>query len=198
MATSFRLLAVLTVIAAMGGTVAIAEEKSADEAAKRVKVKLEGITVLVPADWERGKPSNRLRLAQFQIPLAEGDTQPTELVVYHFGGAGGGVAPNIRRWINQFSGPGRASKVVKGTSPLGTYYLVDISGTYNMPVGPPIRRQTEELPNARMLAIILQVKDHGNYFFKLAGPDKSVSAQREALRASIQGDKKSEKAFELP
>lgn len=193
-----QLPATVILIASLAGSFVIADDKAADQAAKPEKVKLDGITLLVPANWEREKPSNRLRLAQFQIPLAEGDKQPTELVVYHFGGSGGGVAANIRRWINQFSGPGRTSKIVKGTSPLGAYYLVDISGTYNMPVGPPIRRQTKELPDARMLAIILQVKDQGNYFLKLAGPEKTVTAQARALRASIQGDKKSEEPYELP
>ena len=34
-----------------------------------------------PVSWKQGKPSNRLRLAQFEIPAAEGDNEAGELVV---------------------------------------------------------------------------------------------------------------------
>lgn len=175
-----------------------AQDKGAESTqSKSQEVKIDGLTLVVPAEWTREEPANRLRLAQFQMPKAEGDEQPTELVVSYFGGRAGGVDANVRRWIGQFASAGRTANVVKGESPQGTYYLVDISGTYNMPVGPPIRRQTKELPNARMLAIILQVEGRGNYFLKMAGPEKSVSAQRDALRASIRGDQESEKPYEV-
>ena len=188
-------LAALCVLAV--GLPAVAQDEAAEESKTSETIKLDGLTLLVPAEWEREAPSNRLRLAQFQVPRAEGESQPTEIVVYHFGGAAGGVDANIARWINQFTGQGRTADVKKGESPQGVYYLVDISGTYNMPVGPPIRRKTKELPDARMLGIILEIKDQGNYFLKMAGPEKSVGAQLEALRASIQGDKDSEQPYEL-
>lgn len=119
------------------------------------------------------------------------------MVVSYFGGTGGGVDANIERWIGQFAAEGRKSKVTKGDSKQGSYYFVDVTGTYNMPVGPPILRQSKALPDARMIGVILEVEGKGNYFLKLAGPGKSVSAQEEAMRASIGGDAKSEKPHEL-
>ena len=66
-----------------------------------------------------------------------------------------------------------------------------------MPIGPPIQGKTQEMPDSRMLGIILERENQGNYFLKMAGPDKTVAAQEDALRASIEGDKKSEKPYEV-
>jgi gluconolactonase len=170
---------------------------AADEKKEVREVKVEDITLSVPADWKQREASNQLRLAEFAIPPAEGDKEPTEMVVSHFGGGGGGVDANIDRWIGQFASDGRQAKVAKGESKQGAYYFVDIAGTYNMPVGPPILRQSKPLSDARMLGVILEVEGKGNYFLKMAGPEKTVSAQEEALRASIGGDAKSEKPHEL-
>jgi gluconolactonase len=184
----------LTVFACVLACYAVAAEDAKKEARE---VKVEDITLTVPADWKQQPPANRLRLAQFAVPNAEGDTEPTEMVVSHFGGTGGGIDANIERWVNQFASDGRKVKVSKGRAKQGAYYFVDVRGTYNMSIGPPIRQQTKAIPNARMLGVILEVADKGNYFLKLAGPEKTVSAQEDAMRASIGGDKKSEKPYEL-
>ena len=171
-----------------------------EEQAKTPKVrdvKVEDLVLKIPADWKQQPPANRLRLAQFDIPKAEGDEQPTEMVVSSFGGTGGGVDANIERWIGQFSNGGRKATIIKGKSELGTYYLANISGTYNMSIGPPIQGRTQAMPNFRMLGIIFEREGQGTYFLKMAGPDKSVAAQEDALRATIAGDKKTEKPYEL-
>ncbi|MGC1275150.1 MAG: hypothetical protein WBC44_15710 [Planctomycetaceae bacterium] len=175
---------------------AVAQEPESEQKGIR-EVKVEDITLTVPADWKQGRPSNRLRLAQFVIPAVEGDKQPTELVVSYFGGGGGGVDQNIERWIGQFAGEGKTTKVTTGASKQGAYHFVDVTGTYNMPVGPPILRKTEALPEARMLGVILEVEGKGNYFLKMAGPAKTVAAAEQALRTSFGGDSKSEKPYEL-
>jgi len=179
------------------GTAFSADEKPKTDGKDVRDVKVEDIVLKIPADWKQQPPANRLRLAQFDIPKAEGDEQPTEMVVSSFGGTGGGADANIERWIGQFSSAGRKATVTKGASKLGPYYLVNISGTYNMSIGPPIQGKTQAMPNSRMLGIILERENAGNYFLKMAGPDKTVSAQEEALRASIEGDKKSEKPYEV-
>lgn len=175
---------------------AVAQEPEPKQEGSR-EIKVEDITLTVPADWKQERPSNRLRLAQFVIPAAEGDKQPTELVVSYFGGGGGGVDQNIERWIDQFAGEGKTAKVTTGTSKQGKYHFVDITGTYNMPIGPPILRKTEALPEARMLGVILEVEGKGNYFLKMAGPAKTVAAAEKSLRTSFGGDPDSEKPYEL-
>lgn len=160
-------------------------------------VKVEDLALAVPEDWVQQPPANKLRLAQFEIPKAEGDSDASELVVSHFGGGGGGAQANVERWVQQFLPKERAAKVTTGTSPQGEYIFVDITGTYKKPIGPPIAGKFEELPNARMLGVIINIKGKGNYFLKLAGPSKSVSAAVDALRNSFGGNAKDEKEYKF-
>ena len=159
---------------------------------KTKKVMAKDITLNVPTTWKQSPASNNLRTAQFAIPKVEGDRDDAELVVYFFGGAGGGVNANLERWSGQFQPGGKKQKIYKGESKQGEYYLLDITGVYNKPIGPPINRQTNPTPGYQMLAVVLMVKDKGNYFLKLTGPQKTVAAASEALRVAIDADLKKE------
>lgn len=156
--------------------------------------KVGDITLKTPTSWKQSEPTSNLRLAQFEIPAAEGDKESAELAIFSFGG-GGGVQANIDRWIDQFNAEGRKSKVTSGKSAIGEYVIADVTGTYKKPVGPPILRKTEAMPGARMLAVILAVEGKGNYFLKLTGENATVSAAAEAFRTSFGGKEADEKAF---
>jgi hypothetical protein len=184
-------------------TFAQADEKAADKteakkkAVKTVEVEIKGgLKINVPETWKQGKPSSRLRLAQFAIPKAKGDTEDGELALFNFG-AGGGAKANIDRWVGQFHAAEREVKVKEGALEAGRYFFVEISGTYNKPIGPPIARQTKATPGSRMLGVILGVEDKGIYFFKMTGPDKTVAAQAAALKRSFGADAKKEKEVAL-
>ena len=159
---------------------------------KTKKVMAKDITLNVPTTWKQSPASNNLRTAQFAIPKVEGDRDDAELVVYFFGGAGGGVNANLERWSGQFQPGGKKQKIYKGESKQGEYYLLDITGVYNKPIGPPINRQTNPTPGYQMLAVVLMVKDKGNYLLKLTGPQKTVAAASKALRLAIDADLKKE------
>ncbi|MBA63825.1 MAG: hypothetical protein CMJ76_15840 [Planctomycetaceae bacterium] len=161
-------------------------------AEKTKKVAAKDITLNVPTTWKQSPASNNLRTAQFAIPKVEGDKDDAELVVYFFGGAGGGVNANLERWSGQFQPGGKKQKIYKGQSKQGEYYLLDVTGVYNKPIGPPINRQTNPTPGYKMLAVVLMVKDKGNYFLKLTGPQKTVSSVSNALRIAIDADLKKE------
>lgn len=161
------------------------------------KVKIDDISLTVPKSWKKSQPTSRLRKAQFLLPGEKNSNVKTEFVVYFFGGAGGGVDANLKRWIGQFSAKGRSSKMFSGVSSQGKYWLVDISGTYQKPIGPPIRGKKVAVPNARMLAVILEVKGKGNYFFKLGGSQKTIDKAAKAFRASFGGDSEKEKPYKL-
>ena len=166
--------------------------------AKTKTIKIDDLQMTIPITWKQKTPSRRLRKAQFAIPAAKGDKKAVDLFVYEFDGGGGSVSANVRRWIGQFQARGRKVKVTQGVAPQGKYTLVDITGTYNEPVGPPIRRQTKPLPNARMLAVILEVKKAGKvYYIKFPGSGKTVSANAAAFRASIGADAKKETEWKL-
>jgi gluconolactonase len=148
------------------------------------EVKIEDLKLTVPASWKQQPPSNNLRLGQFEIPAAEGDKEPAELTIFNFG-AGGGVKANIDRWVEQFQPDDRKTKSTQGKCSLGDYVLVDVSGTYKKPVGPPRLGKTEPMPGARMLGVILSVEKKGLYFLKLTGPEKTVAAAAGGIRTSI-------------
>lgn len=171
---------------------------AADEAKESTKVKsvkVKDLVLAVPETWAQKPAANSLRLAQFEIPKAEGDEEKSELVISSFGGAGGGTQANIDRWIQQFQPKERNAKITTGTSPQGEYIFVDITGTYKKPIGPPIAGKFEELPDARMLGVMISIKGKGIYFLKLAGPKKTVSAAAAALRTTFGGVEKEEKEY---
>jgi len=173
---------------------------AADDAPATRSVEIDSFELSIPETWKQTQPSpaqRRFRKAQFEIPQADGDADPAELVIYHFGPqGGGGVDANLQRWIGQFDASGRKAKKTSGESPLGEYVLVDIAGTYNKPIGPPIRQQTQPMPGARMLGVILHAKKGGNYFFKLTGAEKTVTGAVDGFRASFGAKADSEQDYE--
>ena len=179
------------------GAVAITSSAVSAEDAKAVAMKIGDIELKVPSNWKKEAPSNNLRLAQFVIPAAEGDDDTGELVISSFGGTGGGVKANVERWIGQFENEGRKAKVTHGVSPQGKYVMVDISGIYKKPIGPPIRRQTKSVAGSRMMAVILQVEGKGFYFLKLTGLEKTVEAAAKPLRTSFSGDASKEEPLDF-
>ena len=137
-----------------------------------------------------------MRLAQFEIPAVKGDSEPGEFVVFFFQGGGGGVDANLSRWIDQFDPKGRKANITRGKSTQGNYYLADITGAFNKPVGPPVRRRSKRVPGSRALAAILQASD-GNYYIKLTGPEKTVSSVARQYRAAFGGKAADEKQYKL-
>ena len=110
--------------------------------------------------------------------------KPAELSIFAFP-SGGTVAQQVQRWRGQFETAGRKLKGSRGKSQLGEYVFVQISGTYKKPDGPPIQRRTTPMPGARMLVMMVAVDGKGNYFFKLVGPDKTISANSKAFRKAL-------------
>ena len=164
---------------------------------KTVQVEIKGgLKLTVPENWKQSQPESRLRLAQFAIPAAEGDDEEGELALFNFG-FGGSAKANIDRWVEQFQAEEREVKITEGATDTGKYFFVDISGTYNKPVGPPIARQSKPASGYRMLGVILGIEDKGIYFLKMTGQDKTVAAQASALRASFSADAKKEKEVNL-
>jgi len=171
---------------------------NADEAKKKasetVEVKLKDLVLNLPKAWSESDIVSQMRLATYEITPVNGDKEKAELVVSTFGG---GVAMNLERWVGQFDGEGREVTIRKGMVGENAYHIANISGTYRKPVGPPVLGKTEAAKGYRMLGVILQVKGKGQYFLKLTGPDATVKAQEDALRASFGGKKDSEEDYEI-
>jgi len=169
------------------------EDKAAPPAAKTREVKMRFLTLDVPESWKQRESTSDMRLGELEIPAAEGDKEPADLIVYYFGAQGAGSRKaNIDRWIGQFEAGGRDAKVLAGKARAGEYSLVDVTGTYQKPVGPPVARKTTPLPGARMLAIILATKE-GDVYLKLTGPAKTVARAAADVRRAIGADPAAEK-----
>lgn len=193
------------VSAALLSTAAFAEEKDAKKDAKAAKkvetveVTVDDLKLSIPKTWKTVKPSSSMRKGQFSIPAAKGEKDAVDYVIFQFGGGGGGIGANVRRWINQFEAKGRKAKITKGKCPQGFYILVDITGTYNMSVGPPIQRKTKKVDNARMVSVILAVEAKKKvYYIKTAGGAKTVDANVDAIRGTFGGDASKEEELKPP
>ena len=197
-----RMLILTACVAVALTSAARADEKAAKETGEKatvetVEVKLKDLTLNLPKSWSQSDVVNSMRLATYDIPAVEGDEGKGELAVSTFGGDGGGVGPNIERWVGQFEADGREVTIKQGKVGETVYHVADISGTYLKPVGPPILRKSEPTKGQRMLGVIVQLKGKGVYFLKLTGPDKTVKAQAEALRASFGAKSEGEEDYEL-
>jgi hypothetical protein len=132
--------------------------------------------VVVPAGWVEQTPTSSMRKAQFSLPRVEGDSEDAELVAFYFGqGQGGSVEANIDRWIGQISQPdGSSSKEKAKTNSREVagkkVTLVDVSGTYSN----TMMSNTSPRPGYRMLAAVIETGE-GPWFFKLVGPEKTVT-----------------------
>ena len=162
-----------------------------------VDVKISELDLKLPKSWKQSDATLPMRLATFEVPASEGDKENGEFVVYSFPGGGGGVDKNIDRWVGQFGAEGREAVVRQGKAGENEYFIANISGTYMKPDGPPILRKTKETPGYRMISVILDLKAKGVYFLKLTGPDATVAAQLDAVRASFSGKLEDEKEYEF-
>src|SRR6266404_2072893 len=87
-----------------------------------------------PGGWLSETPSSSMRVAQYRLPAAEGDSEAASLVVYYFGpGQGGSVEANLDRWISQIlQADGSSSKSKARTETMTVNgmktTLLDVSG----------------------------------------------------------------------
>ena len=163
---------------------------------KTREVKAKDLTLRIPVSWKQQRPTNSMRLAQFEIPAVKGDKDPGELVFFYFPGGAGGVKANLERWINQFEAKGRKVKLTKGKSTQGNYYLAEVTGAYNKSIGPPRLRQSKRFPGSKLIAVVLKT-ENASYYIKLTGPEKTITSVATQFRSSFGAKAKDEEKFEL-
>ena len=150
-----------------------------------------GLTWTAPAEW-KSQGERPMRAATYSIPAAKGDAEPAELAVFFFGAAsGGGVDANVKRWIDQFqkadgTSAAKDAKVKKETIAGLSATAVDVRGTY---MGGSMMGPSTPKPGFRLLGAIVEGPG-GNVFFKLTGPEKTVSSAEKTFRKMLDGLKK--------
>jgi len=179
------------------GPARLAQDQKQDSA-PTTDVIIQDITLKIPTSWKSEPPATSMRLSQFKIPAAAGDQYPTELVISSFRGGGGGVAPNLKRWVDQFLVEGRNVKVTTGTCPQGKYYFSNVSGTYEFTAGGRFPGgKKEPRPKHRSLSVVLETDKKEVYFLRLTGTEKAVTEAAEGFRAAFGADLTKETDYEI-
>ena len=138
----------------------------------------------VPPGWIEEERTSSMRVAQYRLTRAEGDTENGSVVLYYFGpGQGGSTAANIERWVGQMKQADDGSKAVAKEEHFEVNGLkvttVDVAGTYVAETTPG-SGTFENKPGYRLLAAVVETPN-GPYFLKLVGPEKTVTRWNESF-----------------
>lgn len=142
----------------------------------------------VPAGWVEEERTSSMRVAQYRLPKAPGDTEDASLVLYYFGqGQGGSVTANIDRWISQMkqedgstAKDSREEHLVANGLKVTT---VDVSGRYVAETAPGSGTFLNK-PAYRLRAAVVETPN-GSYFVKLVGPEKTVTQWNDSFGSYI-------------
>jgi hypothetical protein len=138
-----------------------------------------GLSFTAPPAWQARPAASAMRVAEFVVPRAPGDTEDAELIVYFFGGTGGTVDANIDRWIAQMQQPDGSASKDKARRDAQTINglkvtMVDVAGTYIAEVRPGATERHNK-PNFRLRAAVIEAT-RGPYYVKMTGPAKTMAA----------------------
>jgi hypothetical protein len=130
-----------------------------------------------------------MRVAQYRLPKADGDSEDASLVLYYFGqGQGGATQANIDRWISQMHQPDGSDSKDRAKSESLTVNglkvtMVDVTGTYSAEMSPGSGDFASK-PSYRLRAAVVETPK-GSYFAKLTGPEKTITRWDQAFRDYI-------------
>jgi len=173
----------LLVLAA--GLAIVSEPASGQGEKKGALVSLDGLSSRAPADWKEVEGARQFRYKEFSLPRQGDDKADAELIIFYFGeGGGGGVDANIARWKGMFEPP--AGKTVDDIAKKEELKIGNVKATYLDLTGTylfkpfPMAPRAEPRPNHRMIGVIFE-SPKGPYFFRLVGPEKTVTYHKKAF-----------------
>ena len=143
----------------------------------------------VPPGWVAQERTSSMRVAQYKLARAEGDTEDASVVLYYFGqGQGGSTAANVERWLSQVKqADGSAAKDPKQESfEIGNglkVTTVDVSGTYVAETAPG-SGTFHNKPAYRLRAAVVETPN-GSYYVKLVGPENTVAQWNDSFLGYI-------------
>ncbi|WP_281318513.1 hypothetical protein [Polyangium sp. y55x31] len=132
----------------------------------------------VPEGWQKVENPSPMRKATFKIPRAEGDSEDAEMSVTQ---AGGTIDQNVQRWSGQFE-RGKDDTTSRQDRKVGelSVTVVEIHGTFSGGMGMPGAAPAGPKPKWALLGAIVET-DGALTFFKLTGPEKTVTAAKPAF-----------------
>ena len=131
-----------------------------------------GTLTLKPAAWTNRAPASSMRVAEFVVPKAPGDSEDGEVIIYYFAGGGGSVEANLQRWASQF----QSTKSSLETATVNGLKLasVDVSGTYVAEMRPGSSEHYNK-PGFRTRATFVETPK-GPVTHQTEGPAKTVDS----------------------
>jgi len=159
------------------------EKKAGEGKAEVLEIGDGKVVITKPATWKT-MPEGKMIDKEFRFP-AEGENSARITISR----AGGGVEPNIGRWIGQFEGATKENtKVEKKDVDKTKVHIIEIEGTFTGSMGPMAPgATTKKLENYKMLSAILELKDGTLIFVKTTGPKETVAKMREDFVKMIDG-----------
>jgi hypothetical protein len=154
-------------------------------------LELGGMKAKVPAGWKEEAPTSNMRLTQFKLPKAEGDSEDAELIVFFFKSGSGSAEDNLKRQLAKFKPLEGKDKVEAKLEKIkiGKYeaQYQDITGTFLSKSRPadPAAKVTEKT-NYRQLYVVL-LTDNGDFYPTLVGPAKTVEKHKKDFEEVLKG-----------
>src|SRR5581483_6516111 len=140
-----------------------------------------------PKDWKaiEGKGGMMAPKGQWELAKAEGDNEAPTVKLYNFGGQGGTIDDNVKRWASQFKtadgekiDPDKLKRENFAQDGIKVTY-VEITGTYS----PPAMMGGGDPKKGQKLIGAYVEGEGGPWFVKLQGPEKSVDKNKDAYIA---------------
>ena len=141
------------------------------------------LTFTKAAGWKDRPVASSMRVAEFVVPRATGDSEDADVIIYYFAGGGGSAEANLQRWTTQFESAGKPTRTTSTVNGLQLTSL-DISGTYVAEVRPGASERFNK-PGFRMRAVVVETPK-GPYFVKLTGPAATVEKAGAAFDQFLQ------------
>lgn len=141
-------------------------------------------------------PKSGPQKAGYRVPSVGNDKEEAQVEIFFFGtGAEGGPDKHFTQWFGQFDGDvGPSAKREKFPAGKLEVEMVEVSGTYKIPLGPPVGKKKKApmqmvKENFRLVGAVVKTPDRGNWFFKMAGPNDTVEAAKGAFRTLLESSK---------
>lgn len=144
------------------------------------------LTFKAPAAWKKEQPKSSMRQAQLKVDPVKGDAESAELVLFVFPNGAGSVQANVDRWEQQFVSAGGKTPKARVEKKKGKNIdvtRIEISGRYVAAMTPGAAEKNDK-PEYRLLGAIVETPTAG-YFFKMVGPDKTMTSARDGFDAMI-------------
>ena len=157
-------------------------EEGAEAVELSAPVTANGVSIALPAAWNRLEPRSSMRMLDAEIPGSGG---VAEISMYFFGpGGGGGAAANIERWKSQVVlDPGAPEPVTQSRESDGVRRIwIELEGMVKASTIGSF--PTTDQPDFALYGAVIEAPG-GPWFLRAVGPASTMREQRQAFLAML-------------